>query len=188
MRTVTNARQGLSREPRQSNNHMDGPPNLHPGLGSYSFHPSLYRTAAASRVNSEPVVNTHEKPPDQHKHRSHRHHHHRSSRHDKEHGHTSTRRHAKEVVQSAIQLQPPTSFGDLLKQARGRGSQDTTPSHSRKGSIAPGTDGNSESREGGDVGITIPPRKPLRPEDVERERKRVEARERYAAPPSNTAA
>jgi hypothetical protein len=96
----------------------------------------------------------------------HRHHHHHSHR-------RSSRHHAKEVVQSA--LQPPTSFGDLLKQARG--SKDNSPSHSRKGSISKGgADGGYEgSRE---AAISIPPLPPIRLEDVEREGKRVEARER----------
>ncbi|EAT88044.2 hypothetical protein SNOG_04284 [Parastagonospora nodorum SN15] len=156
-------------------------PTLHAGLASHqSFRQNLYHAPSASRVSELATSNSEEKPSkhDKHdKHKSHRHRHH-SSRHDKdkEHRHSSSRRHAREVVQSAIQLQPPTSFGDLLKQARG--SKDTSPSHSRKGSIAPGTDGNVESKESRDVGVTIPPRRPLRPEDVELERKRVEARER----------
>lgn len=154
----------------------------HPGLASHpSFRPNLYHTTSASRVSSV----SDEKSSDHTKQKSHRHHHHHTSRRDKEHRHSSSRRHAKEVVQSAIQLQPPASFGDLLKQARG--SKDTTPSHSRKGSVVQGTDGIVESKESGNVGITIPPRRPLRPEDVELERKRVEARERYTASPSATA-
>jgi hypothetical protein len=159
---------------------MDGLPNLHPGLVSHhSFRPNIYHTSSSSRVKSDPATDKEEKTTEHHhhKHKSHRHqHHHHSSRRDKEHRHSSTRRHAKGVVQSAITLQPPTSFGDLLKQARG--SKETTPSHSRKGSIAHGVDGNSENKESRDVGIPIPPRRPLRPEDVELERKRVEARER----------
>lgn len=156
-------------------------PTLHAGLASHQyFRPNLHNATSASRVSSLATSNSEEKPSKHDKHKSHRHRHH-SSRHekDKEHRHSSSRRHAREVVQSAIQLQPPTSFGDLLKQARG--SKDTSPSHSRKGSIAPGTDGNVESKESRDVGITIPPRRPLRPEDVELERKRVEARERYCS-------
>jgi hypothetical protein len=159
---------------------MDQTPTLHAGLASHhSFRPNLYHATSASRVSSVATSSVNEKSSKHDKHKSHRHHHH-SSRHDKEHRHSSSRRHARDVVQSAIQLQPPTSFGDLLKQARG--SKDTSPSHSRKGSIAPGTDGNVESKESRDVGITISPRRPLRPEDVELERKRVEARERYTAP------
>jgi len=134
---------------------MDGAPHLHAGLDSHT----PFRAKTYSNSNSA--------EPTKHKHTKHRHHHDR---------HSSSRRHARDVVQSAIQLQPPASFGDLLKQARG--SKDTSPSHSRKGSVHAG-DG-SESKEH-DVGMTLPPRKPLRPEDVELERKRVEARERYAA-------
>jgi hypothetical protein len=151
-------------------------PLLHAGLASHqSLRPNYYDTTSASRVSSVATPNSDEKPSKHDKHKSHRHHHH-SRRRDNEHRHSSSRRHAKDVVQSAIQLQPPTSFGDLLKQARG--SKDTSPSHSRKGSIAPGTDGNAEGKESRDVGITITPRRPLRPADVELERKRVEARER----------
>ncbi|KAH7076622.1 hypothetical protein BKA63DRAFT_532740 [Paraphoma chrysanthemicola] len=152
---------------------MSGPPPLHASLASYhTLRPNLYHTASSSRVSSNPAADNEERPV--HKHKSHRHHH-SSSRHDREHRHGSSRRHAKEVVQSAIQL-PPTSFGDLLKQARS--SKDTTPSHSRKGSVAQGVEGNIEKKSSRDVGITIPPRRPLRREDVELERKRVEARER----------
>jgi hypothetical protein len=156
---------------------MAGTPTLHAGLASpQSFRPNLYHTASASRVNPVPALNSDETSPKRDKHTSHRHHRH-SSRHDKGHRHTSSRRHAKEVVQSAIQLQPPASFGDLLKQARG--SKDPSPSHSRKGSLAPGVDGNPEEKDARDIGIAIPPRRPLRPEDVELERKRVQLRERY---------
>ncbi|KAF2035681.1 hypothetical protein EK21DRAFT_96343 [Setomelanomma holmii] len=156
---------------------MAGPPPLHASLASYqSLRPNLYQTTSSSRVSSDQMPNNDEKASTGHKHKSHRHHHHHSSRHDREHRHSSSRRHAKEVVQSAIQLQPPTSFGDLLKQARG--SKDTTPSHSRKGSVAQGADGSLDERQNRDVGITIPPRRPIRAEDVELERKRVEARER----------
>ncbi|KAH7408233.1 hypothetical protein DE146DRAFT_366105 [Phaeosphaeria sp. MPI-PUGE-AT-0046c] len=145
---------------------MAGTPNLHAGLD---------HTASASRLTAITTSASDEKSAKQDKHKSHRHRH-QSSRHEKEHRHSSSRRHAKEVVQSAIQLQPPTSFGDLLKQARG--SKDTSPSHSRKGSIAPKVEGEVQQNEPRRIGITIPPRRPLRPEDVEREWKRVEARER----------
>lgn len=149
---------------------MAGTPNLYAGLDHTTSIPTVSRLTAITTSASD------DKPAKQDKHKSHRHRHH-SSRHDKEHRHSSSRRHAKEVVQSAIQLQPPTSFGDLLKQARG--SKDTSPSHSRKGSIAPKVEQNGQEKESRRIGITIPPRRPLRPEDVERERKRVEARERY---------
>ena len=154
--------------PKHHHHDMAGTPNLHAGLD---------HTTSASRLAAVTTSASDDKSAKPEKHKSHRHRHH-SSRHE-EHRHSSSRRHAKEVVQSAIQLQPPTSFGDLLKQARG--SKDTSPSHSRKGSIAPKADGNRQEheKEPGRIGITIPPRRPLRPEDVERERKRVEARERY---------
>ncbi|XP_014555652.1 hypothetical protein COCVIDRAFT_101998 [Bipolaris victoriae FI3] len=80
-------------------------------------------------------------------------------------------------MQSAIQIQPPASFGDLLRQARG--SRDTSPSHSRRQSVAPRqAEGSASGKEETTPGITIPPRRPLRPADIELEEKRVEARER----------
>ncbi|KAG9188316.1 hypothetical protein G6011_02239 [Alternaria panax] len=80
-------------------------------------------------------------------------------------------------MQSAIQIQPPTSFGDLLRQARG--SRDTSPSYSRRESVAPGqADGSMNGKEESTPGVAIPPRRPLRQADVELEAKRVEARER----------
>ncbi|KAF1359568.1 hypothetical protein EJ07DRAFT_166130 [Lizonia empirigonia] len=128
------------------------------------------------RVSSDPDSSS--KRPHLHKHKpSHRHHHNHQHRHDEHRRYSSTRHHAKEVVQSA--LQPPTSFGDLLKQARG--SKDNSPSHSRSRSRrrSPTRGGNEEQqRTGDDVGLTIPPQRPLRPEEMEREAKRVEARER----------
>jgi len=79
-------------------------------------------------------------------------------------------------MQSAIQIQPPTSFGDLLRQARG--SRETSPSHSRRQSVAPKqVDGSASGKEETTTGITIPPPKPLRPADVELEAKRVKTRE-----------
>lgn len=156
-------------------NAMAGKPSLQAGLASYqSFRPNVYHTSSSSRVSSDPSATNEEKS--SHRHKSHRHHHHHDSQ-DRHTRHSSARRHAKEVVQSAIQLQPPTSFGDLLKQARG--SKDTSPSHSRKGSIAPGTaERTAETKENENSGIIIPPRRPLRAEGVELERKRIEARER----------
>ncbi|KAF2847897.1 hypothetical protein T440DRAFT_470706 [Plenodomus tracheiphilus IPT5] len=151
---------------------MDGQLHLHAGLGDYrAFRPTLYSTKSATRVTSDP-----EKRPQQHKHKSH-HHHHRDRDRDREdrHRHSSSKRQAaKEAVQSAIQ--PPTSFGDLLRQARG--SKDSSPSHSRKGSVAPRQDRKRSSIDVGDGGISIPPKQPLRPEDVEKEGLRVQTRER----------
>lgn len=113
--------------------------------------------------------------PHSHKHKSSRHHH--DGRHG-HHRHSSSRRHAaKEAMQSAIQIQPPTSFGDLLRQARG--SRDTSPSHSRRESVAPRQGhGSANANDQNTTGIIIPPRRPLRPADVELEARRVEARER----------
>jgi hypothetical protein len=100
----------VSSRPRHATS-MDGAPHLHAGLESHTpFRANVYST--------DPTKH-------KHKHTKHRHHHDR---------HSSSRRHARDVVQSAIQLQPPASFGDLLKQARG--SKDTSPSQSRKGSVS----------------------------------------------------
>jgi hypothetical protein len=146
---------------------------LHSGY-SRPLRPNVYdRDSRPSiRVSSDPDSSS--RGPHLHKHKSsHRHHHH----HGEHRRHSSTRHHAREVVQSA--LQPPTSIGDLLKQARG--SKENSPSHSRSRSRqrSPIRRENGESqRAGEDVGLTIPPLRPLRPEEVEREAKRVEARER----------
>ncbi|KAH7399452.1 hypothetical protein BKA66DRAFT_406898 [Pyrenochaeta sp. MPI-SDFR-AT-0127] len=147
---------------------MEGQLHFHAGFADARLlRPNLYHSKSTSRVSSDP-----EKKPHLHRHKSHRQH------GSHEHRHSSSRRHAaKEAVQAAMQVQPPTSFGDLLNKARG--SKDTSPSHSRKGSIAPGQgDRNGNAKEDREAGITVPSRRPLRPQDVEKERKRVEARER----------
>jgi hypothetical protein len=148
---------------------MDGL-HLHAGLADHrAVRPILYSSKSASRVTTDPEKKAH-------KHKSSHHHH---DGRDGHHRHSSSRRHAaKEAMQSAIQIQPPTSFGDLLRQARG--SRDTSPSHSRRESVAPGQlDGSVNGKEHGAGGLTLPPRRPLRPADVELEATRVEARERY---------
>lgn len=153
---------------------------LHPDY-SRPLRPNFYdRSSRPSiRVSSDPNSSSHR--PHLHRHKSsHRHHRH----HDEHRRHSSTRHHAKEVVQSA--LQPPTSFGDLLKQAKG--SKDNSPSRSRSRSRqqSPARGGTSEQKStAGNAGLTIPPPRPLRPEEIEREAKRVEARERCALQQSN---
>ncbi|CAO2656836.1 Nn.00g056390.m01.CDS01 [Neocucurbitaria sp. VM-36] len=149
---------------------MDGRLHLHSGLADPSIRPNLYHTRSGTRIVTNPDLN---KKSHLHKHKSHRHHHH--EHHDR---HSSSKRHAaKEAVQSALQIEPPTSFGDLLRQTRG--SKDTSPSHSRKGSVATGhLDGIANAKKDSDETFMIPPRRPLRAEDVEKEGKRVEARER----------
>jgi len=148
---------------------------LHSGY-SRPLRPNVYdrETRPSIRVSSDPDSSS--RRPHLHKHKSaHRHHHH----HDEHRRHSSTRHHAKEALQSA--LQPPTSFGDLLKQARS--SKDTSPNHSRSRSRqrSPTRRENGEQQMASkDVGLTIPPPRPLRPEEIEREAKRVEARERCA--------
>jgi hypothetical protein len=152
---------------------------LHSGY-TRPLRPNVYdRDSRPSiRVSSDPDSGS--RRPHLHKHKSsHRHHHHHHHR-DEHRRHSSTRHHAKEVVQSA--LQPPTSFGDLLKQARG--SKENSPSHSRSRSRRPSPTrakhGDIQKADD-DVGITIPPPQPLRAEEVEREAKRVEARQRCAS-------
>ncbi len=147
---------------------MDRPLNFHVGLGEpKSFRPNLHSSKSSTGANSDP-----EKKSRSSKHKSHRHHH---DHHEDRHG--SSRRHAaKEAVQSAIQIQPPTSFGDLLKQARG--SKDGSPGHSRKGSVAQLREDGSV-KGSGDSGIAILPPKPVQAEDVERETKRVKFAERH---------
>lgn len=159
--------------PHQHHVHMDSL-YLHSGY-SRPLRPNVYDHEArpSIRVSSDPDSNS--RGPHLHKHKSsHRHHRHRDDEHRR---HSSTRHHAKEVVHSA--LQPPTSIGDLLKQARG--SKDNSPNHSRsrsrRRSPTRGEDGEQQ-RTSGTTGLTIPPPRPLRPEEVEREAKRVEARER----------
>lgn len=78
-------------------------------------------------------------------------------------------------MQSAVQLHPPTSFGDLLKQARG--SNIHTPAYSRAESIQEATlDGQVEVT--GEKSERIVP-KPVRPEDVQREGRKFKVREEY---------
>ncbi|KAF1944062.1 hypothetical protein EJ02DRAFT_442808 [Clathrospora elynae] len=148
---------------------MDSQLHLHTGLANHRpLRPNLYSTKSATRVTSDPEKKAHSK---------HKSHHHHRDRHDHDRHSSSRRQAAKEAVQLAIQIQPPTSFGDLLRQARG--SRDTSPSHSRRESIAPGqVDGNGNGKEEGAASFIIPPRRRLRPEDVELEGKRVATRER----------
>ncbi|RMZ66898.1 rrna processing [Pyrenophora seminiperda CCB06] len=131
---------------------------------------NLYSPRSAVRVTSDPEKKS---QPHKHKHKSSRHHRDRQDGHR----HSSSKRHAaKEAMQSAIQIQPPTSFGDLLRQARG--SRETSPSHSRRQSVVPKqVDGSASVKEDSTAGITIPPPRPLRSADVKLEAKRVEARE-----------
>lgn len=124
------------------------------------FRQNLFQPSSPPRVSTDPEPSS---KPRSHlhglHHHHHRHHHHRHSRH------------AKDVVQSAVQLHPPTSFGDLLKQASR--SKDNSPSHSRRESVAKG-DADGEVR-------APPPPRTVRPEDVTRERERVKAREEYVS-------
>ncbi|KAF2442553.1 hypothetical protein P171DRAFT_434031 [Karstenula rhodostoma CBS 690.94] len=129
------------------------------------FRPSLLYTAP-SRVSSEAPPQR-QKDSTKRKHHLHRHH----------HRHHSSRHHAKEIVQSAFPSQPPTSFGDLLKQAKE--SITSSPADSRRASVAV-TDGAADKagQTDGTGGLDVPPlRRPGRPEDLVREQRRVELRE-----------
>ncbi|KAF9736206.1 hypothetical protein PMIN02_010129 [Paraphaeosphaeria minitans] len=129
------------------------------------FRPSLLYSVP-SRLSSEAPPQR-EKDPNKRKHHLHRHHHH----------HRSSRHHAKEIVQSAFPSQPPTSFGDLLKQAKE--SISSSPADSIRASV-PLTDGAADKtgQTYGNGGLDVPPlRRPGRPEDLVREQRRVELRE-----------
>lgn len=80
-------------------------------------------------------------------------------------------------MQSAIPLQPPTSFGNLLKQAKE--SISSSPSDSRRESVAV-ADGSPDADSHAGGGLEVPPlRKPARPEDVRREERRTKVRKQY---------
>ncbi len=171
----------LKLQPSPHHVHMDNL-YLHSGY-SRPLRPNVYdRNARPSiRVSSDPDPSSRRTHLHRHK-SSHRHH-----AHDEHRRHSSTRHHAREVVQSA--LQPPTSFGDLLKQARGSKDSSSSRSRSRSRRQSPTSERTDEQQTSGNTaGLTIPPPRPLRPEEVEREAKRVEARERCASPRSFTAA
>ncbi|KAF2132813.1 hypothetical protein P153DRAFT_364080 [Dothidotthia symphoricarpi CBS 119687] len=129
--------------------------SLHRHTGQYpALRPNVYETRLSSDAQT---------PEKKHKSKTHRHRH-----HDSHHRHGSRHRdRAKDV------LQPPTSFGDLLNKARG--SKEPSPTHSRKGSIGNRDENGNDNGKDGDA---ISSRRPVRLEDVEREGRRVEARER----------
>jgi hypothetical protein len=122
------------------------------------FRQNVLQPSSPPRVSTEPQSTTSKRS---HLHGLHHHHH-------RHHRHHSPSRHAKDIVQSAVQLHPPTSFGDLLKQVSR--SKDNSPDRSRRESVA-----NADQEENGEV--LSPPPKPVRPEDVTRERARAKARE-----------
>ncbi|KAF2662727.1 hypothetical protein K491DRAFT_685898 [Lophiostoma macrostomum CBS 122681] len=115
------------------------------------FRQNIFQPTSPSRVSTEPQSASKKS----HLHGLH-HHHHKHHR----------ARNAKDAVQSAVQLHPPTSFGDLLKQASR--SKETSPSHSRRESVVKGNK---------DEEVNAAPPKPVRPVEVERERARVKLRE-----------
>lgn len=155
---------------------------LHSGY-SRPLRPNVYERSSrpSIRVSSDPDPSS--RRPHLHRHKSS----HRHQPHDEHRRHSSTRHHAKEVVQSA--LQPPTSFGDLLKQARGSKDSSSSRSRSRSRRQSPTRERTGDQQTSGKAtGLTIPPPRPLQPEEVEREAKRVEARERCVSRRTFTAA
>lgn len=136
--------------------------------------------SATSRLSSEaPSRQQQQRQSQDSKRKSHLHGLHHS--HKPHHRHRSSRHHAKELVQSAFPSQPPTSFGDLLKQAKE--SITSSPSDSRRASVAV-DDGPAEKDKHTDVGgLDVPPlRRPGRPEDLAREQKKVEIQSQYVNP------
>lgn len=152
---------GQAYPPASNHDAMNSLPYLHTGQYT-SFRPNLHDTRSTPRLSSDT-----QHADKKHKSKTHRHHH-----HDSHHHHGSRHRdRAKDV------LQPPTSFGDLLNKARG--SKEPSPSPSRKGSVANKYRNGDDNGKGGiGVGDIILPRRPVLPEDVEREGKKVDARER----------
>ncbi|KAF2277578.1 uncharacterized protein EI97DRAFT_457578 [Westerdykella ornata] len=111
---------------------------------------------SAPRVSSNPESTSSKRP---HRH-SPPHHHHRHHRHGS--------RHARSVVQSATQLYPPTSFGDLLKQVSR--SRNTSPTRNQRARVE-GLDAHRE------VEANARRLKPASAEDVAREQAKAESRE-----------
>jgi Spy/CpxP family protein refolding chaperone len=120
--------------------------------------PAVFSPGSPPRISSAPQPSSKKSHLPSLHHHSHRHHHHH--------------RHGKSTVQSAVQLHAPTSFGDLLKQASR--SKDNSPSHSRRESVAV-----TSTENNGETSKAEPKRKPVQPDDVERERARAKAREEY---------
>jgi hypothetical protein len=113
-----------------------------------------------------------------------RHHHHLPRPHHKHHHHGHS---ARETIQSAIQLHPPTSFGDLLKQTSRSGvtsQPEVEPDGRHESGADVDTNTGNELREvmtSGTASITGAAAVLLdglvRPEDVERERARAKKRQ-----------
>ncbi|ORY04028.1 hypothetical protein BCR34DRAFT_605026 [Clohesyomyces aquaticus] len=119
--------------------------------------PNVFETTSPPRISTDPSSSSsskrsHLRGLHHHPHRHHHHHHHHHSRH------------TKDAVQSAVQLHPPTSFGDLLKQASR--SSHHSPAHSIP-----------ESRPVITVrpDVNPDPQTSVRPADVTKERERVKA-------------
>jgi hypothetical protein len=129
---------------------------------THAFRSNISRSSGAQRVSTDPQSSSSSsRKAHLHglHHHHHRHHHHRQSRH------------GQDGSQSALQLHPPTSFGDLLKQASRSKNTSPTRSNSKQESV-PEDDQNTR-------GVRAPPPKLVRPEDVTRERVKVRAREEY---------
>ena len=123
----------------------------------HTFRPSLFQgnTNPSPRVSTDPARPA-KKP---HLHGLHHHPHKHRHRHS---------RHAKDAVQSAVQLQAPTSFGDLLKPTSR--SRANSPRSNRR---------ERETRDRRDAETEDLLLMPVRPEDIALERERAQAREEY---------
>ncbi|KAF1995894.1 hypothetical protein P154DRAFT_525996 [Amniculicola lignicola CBS 123094] len=121
-----------------------------------SFRTNLFQPSSPPRVTTEPPNSAKKSHLSLHSHH-HKHHNHHHRRHS---------RHARDIAHSAAQLHPLTSVGDLLKSSSG--SSRNSPSDSRR---------HSQVQPDQDRQIGVPERRPVRPEDVARERAKVKARE-----------
>lgn len=118
----------------------------HPG-----FRQNIFQPSATSRVSTDPEALT-----------ARRSHLHGLRDHDHKHRHRKSRsRHVKKTVQSAVQLHPPTSFGDLLRPS-GR-SKNSSPERSRRESNV-----RTEQRDGRTEEVKPLPTKVVGKEDVEK--------------------
>jgi hypothetical protein len=120
----------------------------------HAFRANIFQPSNPSRVSTDPETTSKSTHLHGLHHRHHRHHH---------------SRHGKDVVQSATQLHPPTSFGDLLKQASRSGG--SSPRRRIRESSVPHDQEEEDPKN--------PPPKPVQQEDIARERERVRAREEY---------
>ncbi|PVI08053.1 hypothetical protein DM02DRAFT_648118 [Periconia macrospinosa] len=128
----------------------------------HPFRPNLFQSAPP-RGSEQQATSKKSHLQSLHHHAHKQHHHHR---------HSSRHHAAKEAVQSAIQLHPPTSFGDLLNKAKSSGSNTPARTESRRGSVQEG-----KANAPTEVSKAEEMRKPVRQKDVEAERRMMKIRE-----------